>query len=277
MSADTAEELAGLRAAGRVVARALQAMREAVAPGVTTAELDEIAAEEFRRAGARSGPRLDYDFPGATCISVNDEAVHGIPGSRRLLDGDLVKLDVTAELDGFYADACITVPVGTASPAALRLVSTAERALARGLRAAVAGAPLNAIGAAVQQTVELAGHSVCTELTGHGIGRRIHEPPDVPNHHVAALTQPLTEGLVITIEPIIAAGRGAVVGEDDGWTVRTVDGSLSAHAEHTIVVRAGAPPLVLTASRARYTVWPVTRNPCARSAGQTTPVAKRRR
>jgi methionyl aminopeptidase len=138
------------------------------------------------------------------------------------------------------------VPVGAASPAALRLVATAERALARGLRAAVAGAPLNAIGAAVQRVVESAGHSVCTELTGHGIGRRIHESPDVPNHHVPALSQPLTDGLVITVEPIIAVGGGAVLAASDGWTMRTADGSLSAHAEHTIVVRDGA-PLVLTA------------------------------
>jgi methionyl aminopeptidase len=246
MSIDTPEELEAMRAAGKVVADAIEAMRRSVRPGVTTAELDALAGDVFNRAGARSGPQLDYDFPGVTCISVNEEAVHGIPGPRMLRDGDLVKLDVTAELDGFYADACETVAVGSASVSALRLVSTAERALARGLRAAVAGAPLNAIGAAVQQTVELAGHSVCTELTGHGIGRRIHEPPDVPNHRVEGLDQPLTEGLVITIEPIIAAGDGHVIGTRDGWTVRTADRSLSAHAEHTIVVRDGA-PLILTA------------------------------
>ncbi len=246
MSADTPAELEGLRAVGQVVARTIAAMRAAVAPGVTTAQLDAIATDEFERAGARSGPRLDYDFPGTTCISVNDEAVHGIPGPRALADGDLVKLDVTAELNGFYADACVTVPVGTVSPAAQRLVSTAQRALARGLRAAVAGARVNAIGAAVQDTVELAGHSVCVELHGHGIGRRIHEPPDVPNFADERADEPLTDGLVITIEPIIAAGAGAVVGCDDGWTVRTVDGSLSAHFEHTIVIRDGA-PLVLTA------------------------------
>jgi methionyl aminopeptidase len=246
MSADTPAELAGLKAAGQVVARTIAAMRRAVRPGVTTAELDAIAAREFDEAGARSGPSLDYNFPGTTCISVNEEAVHGIPGPRVLRDGDLVKLDVTAELAGFYADSCVTVPVGGAAPSALRLVSTAERALARGLRAARAGAPINAIGSAVQETVELAGHSVCVELHGHGIGRRIHEPPDVPNYadeHAAGL---LTDGLVITIEPIIAAGAGAVVGAEDGWTVRTVDRSLSAHFEHTIVVQNGA-PIVLTA------------------------------
>jgi len=247
LSADTPEQLEGLRAVGQVVARTIAAMRAAVAPGVTTAQLDAIATEEFERAGARSGPRLDYDFPGTTCISVNDEAVHGVPGPRVLRDGDLVKLDVTAELEGFYADACVTVPVGDGvSPAALRLISTAERALTRGLRAAVAGARVNAIGAAVQDTVELAGHSVCVELHGHGIGRRIHEPPDVPNFADERANSVLTDGLVITVEPIIAAGAGAIVGSDDGWTVRTVDGSLSAHFEHTIVVREGA-PLVLTA------------------------------
>src|SRR5215213_3834828 len=130
MSIETAEELAGLRAAGRVVAEAIRAMRRHVRPGVTTAELDDVGAKVFRRAGARSGPQLDYGFPGVNCISVNHEAVHGIPGRRRLRDGDLVKLDVTAELDGFYADACRTVVVGDARPQALKLVRTAEQALA---------------------------------------------------------------------------------------------------------------------------------------------------
>jgi methionyl aminopeptidase len=247
VSVETAQELAGLRAAGRVVARTLAAMRRAVAPGVSTEQLDAIALAQFRRAGARSAPALEVGFPAATCISVNEQAVHGIPGPRRLRDGDLVKLDVTAELDGFYADACVTMPVGSASPGALRLVATAERALARGIRAAVPGAPMNAIGSAVEQTVELAGHSVCTQLNGHGIGRRMHEPPEVPNHHVAGNDQPLTDGLVITIEPIIAAGHGGVIGERDGWTISTADRSLSAHFEHTIVVREGG-ALVLTAA-----------------------------
>ncbi len=153
MSVETAEELAALRAAGRVVAEALGMMRGAIQPGVRTSELDAVAGRIFRRAGARSGPQLDYGFPGVTCISVNDEAVHGIPGPRRLREGDLVKLDVTAELDGFYADACVTVPAGRARPRDRRLVATAQRALAAGMRAARMGAPLNAIGAAVERTV----------------------------------------------------------------------------------------------------------------------------
>jgi methionyl aminopeptidase len=246
MSIETREELDALRAAGRVVAEALRAMRRSVRPGVTTAELDDVGARVFRRHGARSGPQLDYGFPGVNCISVGDEAVHGIPGARRLREGELVKLDVTAELDGFYADACVSVPVGRAAPQTLRLVATARRALNDALGVARAGLPLNAIGAAVERTVTGRGHSVCTELTGHGIGRRIHELPHVPNHYVAALDEPLTDGLVLTIEPIISAGSGAVVAGRDGWTIRTADGALSAHAEHTLVITHGA-PLLLTA------------------------------
>jgi methionyl aminopeptidase len=246
MSVNTPEELAALRAAGAVVAQAIRAMRRAVRPGVTTAQLDAIARREFDRAGARSGPQLDYGFPGTTCISVNDEAVHGIPGPRRLRRGDLVKLDVTAELDGFYADACRTVSVGDPRPQAARLVRTAELALAAALKVVRVGVPLNEIGAAVQRTVHARGFSICDGLMGHGIGRRIHEPPDVPNTYEAALSQPLGEGLVITIEPLVAAGGPGVRLGSDGWTVRTADSSLSAHAEHTIVIGADG-PAVLTA------------------------------
>jgi methionyl aminopeptidase len=237
-------ELEGLRATGRVVADTLAAMRAAVRPGVTTAELDAVAADVFAAAGARSGPQLDYDFPGVACISVNDEAVHGIPGPRALRDGDLVKLDVTAELRGFYADACVTVPVGGADPRALRLVACAERALAAALRVAKAGAPLNTIGATVERIVEASGYGVCVALTGHGIGRRIHEPPEVPNHFVPELDEPLADGQVITIEPIISAGTGETRDGGDGWTVVTADGALSAHAEHTVVIGPDGPEIL---------------------------------
>jgi methionyl aminopeptidase len=246
MSIETAEELERLRAVGKVVARAMRAMREQVRVGVTTGELDAIGGKVFREAGARSGPQLDYGFPGVNCISVNDEAVHGIPGKRQLRDGDLVKLDVTAELDGFYADACVSVPVGRARPEAARLVRSAQKALADGMAVARAGAPLNAIGKAVETKVRGDGNSVCAELLGHGIGRKIHESPDVPAVYVPWLSQPLTEGLVLTIEPIISAGTGAIEEAGDGWTMRTSDGALSAHAEHTMVITAGK-PLVLTA------------------------------
>ena len=245
MSASTPEELAALKAVGRVVARTLRELRARVRPGVTTAELDDHAARIFAAHGARSGPRLDYDFPGAICISVGDEAVHGIPGPRRLRAGELVKLDVTAELDGFYADACRTVAVGQARPGALKLTAAAESALKKGMAAATAGAPVNAIGRAVQAEVERRGFAVCAELTGHGIGRRIHEEPTVYSIDVPGPSPTLTEGLVLTIEPIIAAGDGAIV-EDGDWVIRTADGSLSAHAEHTLVITDAA-PLVLTA------------------------------
>jgi methionyl aminopeptidase len=246
MSADTPQDVEGLRRAGRVVAQALRRMKAAVRAGVTTAELDDIAAQVFAEHGARSGPRLDYDFPGATCISVNAEAVHGIPGPRRLRDGDLVTLDVTAELDGYYADAAMTVPVGRAKPSQARLAGAATAALAKGLEAARAGNHVSDIGAAVQAEVERRGFHVLADLTGHGIGRRIHEPPTIWNVADPPVDAPLTEGLVITVEPIIAASTGAVVQGDDGWTILTADGSTAAHAEHTLVVTQGR-PLLMTA------------------------------
>jgi methionyl aminopeptidase len=246
MSIKSEDELRALKAVGAVVARTLREMRRYVRPGVTTGELDAVAARVFTSAGARSGPQLDYNFPGSTCISVNDEAVHGIPGRRRLREGDLVKLDVTAELDGFYADACTSVAVGRARPRDARLLVAANAALRSGIEAAKAGGPVNAIGQAVEREVTGRGFSVCDGLAGHGIGRRIHEPPNVPNVYEADLADRLTESLVLTIEPIIAAGGGAVHMTSDGWTVATDDGSASAHAEHTVVITDGR-PLVLTA------------------------------
>ncbi len=244
MSIDSPDELAAMRAVGQVVAEAIREMSRRVRPGVTTAELDDVAAGVFARHGARSGPQLDYDFPGVTCISLDDECVHGIPSKRRLREGQLVKLDVTAELDGFYADACRTVAVGKPKGREQRLMAAAQSALKLGLEQAAAGNNVGAIGGAVQAEVERRGFSVCAELSGHGIGRRIHEEPDVPN--VAWDGPELTNGLVITVEPIIAAGRGDVYVDDDGWTIRTEDRSHSAHFEHTIVVTDGA-PILLTA------------------------------
>jgi methionyl aminopeptidase len=246
MTVESRQELEGLQAAGRVVAQALRRMRAAVAPGVTTGALDAPAAETFAAAGARSGPQLDYDFPGVTCISVNDEAVHGVPSDRRLSAGDLVKLDVTAELDGFYADACVTAAVGAVDPQAKRLLQTARRALSAALRGATAGTPLNVVGGAVEDVVRAEGFAVCRALTGHGIGRRIHEPPSVYNYNMPEARERLHPGLVLTIEPIISTGSGEVVDGDDGWTIRTADAALSAHAEHTIMITTGA-PVVLTA------------------------------
>jgi methionyl aminopeptidase len=247
VSIETPQDLEGLRAAGKVVAATLREVRRLVRPGVTTAELDRAAARSLARHGARSAPKLAYGFPGAICISVDDEAVHGIPGARRLRAGQLVKLDVTAELNGYYADAAISVPVGPARPAVGRLVATATAALRQGLSAARAGRPISSIGGAIEEEVERRGFHVLRELTGHGIGRAIHEPPTVPNHADPEAGQPLTEGLVIAVEPMISLGTREVHLLDDGWTVATDDGSTAAHVEHTIVVRDGAQPLILTA------------------------------
>ena len=189
-----------------------------------------------------------YGFPGTICISVDDEAVHGIPGPRRLRAGELVKLDVTAELDGFYRRrGGLACPSASVPPRVARMAAAAQAALRRGLHAARAGAPVNAIGAAVEAEAERRGCAVLAELTGHGIGRSIHEEPSVPNVYVPELDAPLREGTVITIEPILGLGSGAVRAGDDGWTILTADGAPSAHAEHTLVV-SPAEPLVLTAA-----------------------------
>ena len=248
MSIDDDRDLEGLRETGRIVRAALEAMRAAVAPGVTTAELDAIAGRVMRENGARSAPQLVYRFPGVTCISVNDELVHGIPSAkRRLAEGDLVKLDATFEKNGYMADAAITVPVGRVSPRALALAACAERAFERGLLEARPGRRVRDIGAAIEREVRSEGFSVVPALQGHGIGRTIHEEPMVPNWDDPAADAVLVEGLVITVEPIIAMGDGDAFEAGDGWTIRTADGSLAAHHEHTLVVTKDGPVLVTAA------------------------------
>jgi methionyl aminopeptidase len=240
-------ELEGLRAAGVVVRRMIEAMKNAVRPGVTTAELDEVGAKVMREQGAKSAPALVYSFPGTSCISVNEEAVHGIPANRAVKDGDLVKLDVTVEKDGFMADAAVTVPVGTVSEENQRLVECVERAFTKAMLVARAGFRVSEIGRVVEREVRRAGFSVIRDLGGHGIGRTIHEEPRVPNYPDPDAHQILTEGLVITVEPIIAAGSGRSYVAKDGWTVRTADGRASAHYEHTLVITKRE-PMLLTAA-----------------------------
>lgn len=247
MSIDSDDDLTALRRAGAVTRLVIEAMKLAVRPGISTRELDDAAAEVMREHGARSAPRLVYDFPGATCISVNEEIVHGIPGPRVLAPGDLVKLDVTVELDGFMADACETVAVPPSRKEDLRLIDCARMAFEAGAARVRPGARAYEIGAAIQKTVAHAGFSVVRELTGHGIGRTIHEEPTIPNHGDPRFSHVLTEGLVFTIEPLIAAGGARSVTLGDGWTVRTRDRSRAAHHEHTICVTANGAEL-LTAS-----------------------------
>ncbi|HEY3974336.1 MAG TPA: type I methionyl aminopeptidase [Candidatus Sulfotelmatobacter sp.] len=247
MSIDGPAELQGMRAAGAVVRAMLTAMKAAVRPGITTLELDDVGGAVMHEQGAQSAPAMVYQFPGVNCISVNEEAVHGIPSQRALQNGDLVKLDVTIEKDGFMADAAITVPVGEVTEEAQRLVDCAERAFAKAMLVARAGFRVSEIGRVVEREVRKSGFSVIRQLAGHGIGRTIHEPPIVPNYHDPKADQILTEGLVITVEPIIAAGSGRSQMASDGWTMVTADRRPSAHYEHTIVITKGA-PILLTAA-----------------------------
>jgi methionyl aminopeptidase len=247
MSIETQEELEGMKRAGRIVRIALERMRRAVRPGVSTSELDRIAGEALKEHGARSAPRLVYGFPGEALISVNDEAVHGVPGPRRLRSGDVVKLDVTVEKDGYMADAAVTLPVGAVSDSRRRLIAAAKAAFERAMEVARVGNLVRDIGGAVEAEVRGRGFNVVRDLAGHGIGRTIHEAPSVPNFYDARMRQPLTEGLVIAVEPIVAERSGRTVDAGDGWTVRTADGGFAAHYEHTIVITRGA-PLVLTAA-----------------------------
>jgi methionyl aminopeptidase len=245
MSIESPADWNGLRAAGRIVRLTLDVLERHVSPGISTAELDEVAARIFAAHGARSAPAQVYGFPGTVLISLNDEVVHGVPGSRRIRRGDLVKLDVTVELNGYVADAARTVVVEPAGRAARRLAACARSAFHAGLAVARAGTRVNEIGRAVQHVVRRSGFAVVSGLTGHGVGRTIHEAPSVPNEYVPHLSAVLTEGLVLTIEPMISAGSAAASTGSDGWTIRTGDGSWSAHHEHTIVITAGA-PVVLT-------------------------------
>lgn len=246
MSIETTADWHGLRRVGRVVALTLDALEAAVRPGITTADLDRVAARVFADHGAASAPALTYGFPGTVLISVNDEIVHGIPGPRRLRRGDVVKLDVTAALEGYVADAARTVIVEAGDDEAERLVACVSSALRRALDVVRPGVPVNQIGRAVDAEVRAHGFSVVRGLDGHGVGRAIHEPPSVPNWYVASQRDVLTEGLVITIEPIISAGSRHAVEDSDGWTIRTRDRSRAAHCEHTLVVT-GAGPVLLTA------------------------------
>ena len=219
---------------------------EAVSPGVTTGELDAVGREVFRKHGARSAPRVTYRFPGSTCISVNDEAAHGIPSlKRQLRDGDLVNLDVSAELDGFFSDTGVSVAVGTVSRVASRLLDATRLAQRDAMDAAQPGARLRDLGRAVQKRARRHGFRVISNLNGHGIGRGLHESPSVPSVDDGQRTV-LHEGLVIAVEPFLSVSADHVIDDDDGWTLRTADGSLVAQFEHSMVVTKDG-PLVLTA------------------------------
>jgi methionyl aminopeptidase len=238
----------GLKNAAHVARLTLDALSVRVRPGMTTGELDAIAARLFARHGARSAPALVYGFPRTVLISINDEIVHGIPGPRRINAGDIVKIDVTVEKDGYVADAARSVVVEPAGAIARRLVACAAAAFQSALTVARAGVRVNEIGRVIEREVRGRGFSVVEGLSGHGVGRTIHEEPSVPNTYDPRQQDVLTEGLVLTIEPMVSAGSPQVQHDPDGWTLRTRDGALSSHYEHTLVITRGA-PIVLTADR----------------------------
>ncbi len=237
-----------MRAAGALVAEILAVLRRAVQPGVTTAELDALAASELKRHGATSNFKGNHGglyFPGVICASVNEAVVHGIPGPRVLKEGDIISIDFGAVLDGWNGDSATTVPVGTISPEAERLLQVTQDALQQGIAQAHAGNRVQDIGRAVQQYVEAAGFSVVRQYVGHGIGREMHEDPQVPNYVDAHQSNPvLRPGMVIAIEPMVNAGRAATRVLADKWTVVTADGSLSAHFEHTVAITDGEPDIL---------------------------------
>lgn len=223
-------------------------MAAQVAPGISTRELDEIGRRVLQRHGARSAPQLAYGFPGTTCISINNELAHGIPSARKLRAGDLVNIDVSAELDGYWADSGASYAVGAVKPRLQQLLSATKAALSDAMNEVRAGARLSNIGRAVERRAKKAGFKVVRDLCGHGVGRHIHEEPSVPNTFDPRDTTVLREGLVITIEPFLTTGATRIFEAEDGWTLCTPDGSIGAQFEHTMIVTRGAPIVVTRAA-----------------------------
>ncbi len=228
-----------MRQAGRIVATILEILKQKIKPGMETRELDNIADLEVKRLGARPSFKGYRDFPANLCVSVNDEIVHGIPGKRGLREGDIVSLDFGAIYHGFQADAAVTVPVGKVNSNAQQLIETTRGALEAGIKAARAGARLGDISAAIQNHAESRGYSVVREYTGHGIGREMHEEPQIPNFGLPGSGPVLKKGMTLALEPMVNIGDWRTKVGDDHWTVLTADGSLSAHFEHTIAITDG--------------------------------------
>jgi len=244
VSIESKKDIAGLKKIGRVVALTLHKMKQQIQPGMTTAELDGIGRLELEKNGARSAPELVYGFPGATCISINDEAAHGIPGERVIQPGDMVNIDVSAELDGYFADAAETIVIPPISLVQERLCKCAQLALTKGIASARAGRSINVIGQAAEREARKGGFSIIRELTGHGVGRNIHEEPTIPGCYIPWMRQKLTAGLVITVEPFLSTRATRIVEDKNGWTYKTHDGCLSVQYEHTIIVAQGSPMII---------------------------------
>jgi methionyl aminopeptidase len=236
-----------MREAGRLVGEVLTELAAHVAPGVTTADLDELAERRILRAGATPAFKGYHGYPATICASVNEEVIHGIPSGRRVLnEGDVISIDVGASLDGYFGDSAVTLAVGHVSEDAAMLLRVTDESLYKAIEAVKPGGRISDIGHAVQKHVEAYGFSVVREFVGHGIGQKMHEEPQVPNYGEPGRGPRLTEGMVLAIEPMVNAGKAAVKVLADGWTAVTRDGSLSAHFEHTVAVTAGE-PWILTA------------------------------
>ncbi|MCL1632411.1 type I methionyl aminopeptidase [Sporolactobacillus sp. CPB3-1] len=233
----TIEEIDKIRIAGKIVAQTLEKLRQTIRPGISTIELDTLAERLIRDAGAEPSFKGYDGFPNSICASVNDQVAHGMPGSYVLRDGDMVSIDIGAEYEDFHADSAWTFPVGTLSETAQQLLKTTEMSLYRGIAEAKPGNRLSDISHAIQRCAESGGFSVVRELTGHGVGRELHEPPDVPNYGRPGRGPVLKPGMVLAIEPLINEGsRDIWMVEDDNWTLMTQDGRPCAHVEHTIVI-----------------------------------------
>jgi methionyl aminopeptidase len=267
----TAQQIAAMRAAGLVVGRALAAAAGAAGPGVSTADLDDVAEKEIRSSGAVPSFKGYHGFPATICASVNDEIVHGIPSpGKKLRAGDLVSIDCGAIVDGWHADAALTVGVGTISAELSRLVEACERALWHGLAQARAGRRLTDISHAVERSVRSAGgYGIVEDYVGHGIGSEMHMDPPVPNQGRPGRGPLLVEGMALAIEPLLVLGQPDTILLDDGWTVRSTDGSLSAHFEHTVAITADG-PWVLTALDGGRSGFSRLTEPATRSAGGLT-------
>ncbi len=241
----TPGEIASMRKAGRVLAGLLKELAGIVRPGLTTGDIDRFVEKYIRGCGAAPSFKGLYGFPASACVSVNDEVVHGIPGERRLREGDIVSVDVGAMVDGLHGDSAMTFPVGTVSHEAMRLLWVTEESLYKGVEQARAGRRVVDVSRAVQEHVESHGFSVVRALAGHGIGRSVHEEPRVPNFVIRHDPGPeLKPGATLAIEPMVNAGDFEVVTLDDNWTVVTRDGSLSAHFEHTVAVTSDGPEIL---------------------------------
>jgi methionyl aminopeptidase len=242
------QEIATLREAGRITARALDTVRQLIRPGITTAELDAAAEAVIRKHGASptfKGYPGPYPYPASICVSINEQLVHGIPGKRRLQAGEIVSIDCGSTFEGFVGDAAITVGVGEISPEAQRLIKVTEQALYEGIRNMRAGNRVGDVSAAIQKFVESSGFHVTREYTGHGVGRQMHEGPQVPNYGIPGRGQVLRPGMTIALEPMVLVGTSQTRVLPDQWTVVSADGSLTAHYEHSVAVTENE-PLILT-------------------------------